>query len=102
MEYRAFDWVKAAKLIKKLKPMHAEAGIQEYDASTRGCIYCATGAVKDDYGIALATTWGTPVLILETKPLTKGIIPCYKEYEDDSYNIRYNTVWPEEALEILK
>ena len=93
-ELMVFDWDKAAAMIKEFKPEYVIAGLQHDLEWTAGCIYSDGKIVDDDYTF-LASTWATPLLIMD------GVeCPCYRmESETPGWNA--NTVWPESAREIL-
>ncbi len=72
-ERMVFDWIEAAKNIKEKQPQKAVAGLSRDLEWTSGIIY-QNNCIVEDSEIYLASTWATPVLILDD-----GFeIPCFK------------------------
>ena len=94
-EMKVFDWDKAARIIKEKQPKTAHAGLAEDWEYTGGKIYEDGKIIKDDYTY-LASTWATPVLILEYEEE----IECYVMQSKTKY--RHDTKWPKSAIDILK
>lgn len=94
-ELMVFDWIKAAKEIKRRKAELASAGLASDWEYTGGTILENGKPVKDSCTF-LASTWAIPELKIEG-----DVIDCYvmqsKRPKWDS-----DTKWPKEALEILK
>ena len=103
-EFKAFDWVKAAELIKEHKALQAYAGLVEEWEGTMAAIYCEK-PIKDRHPY-LASGWATPILALYMSDRNVIVTQCYKFVDDDGNREVFlkhaKTVWPEEALEILK
>lgn len=94
-ELMVFDWDKAAKLIKELKPKWAYAGLRGDEANTEGCIYGDGEPIFDDYTF-LASTWAVPQLAMP------GYVevPCFKmKHEVPDWDS--DTKWPDSAIRIL-
>lgn len=103
-EFKAFDWVKAAELIKKHKALKARVGLQEDWDYTSGMIYDEGPIMDGDPYVA--SVWATPILVLLLPARNTIVTQCYK-IVDDHHDLKVfleyaKTVWPEEALEILK
>lgn len=94
-EQKVFDWDKAASIIKERQPKQAVAGLKEDMEYTAGVIWEDGHIVVDSYTY-LASTWATPVLVLDGDE----IIPCYLMASKTTYTS--GTVWPESALAIIK
>lgn len=96
-EVKVFDWVKAAQLIKDRNPEKVEAGLYEYWILS-GYIY-DHGKIQDGGIACFASNWGTPVLHFGNEE--EDFIECWKyQHEVPEWNDK--TIWPEEALAILK
>lgn len=94
-EMKVFDWVKAAQIIKDRKPKEAIAGLSEDWGWTAGPIF-SDGKPVTDGGAYLASTWATPVLVLDD-----GMeIPCYK-MQSETPDWDADTKWPASARSIL-
>jgi len=94
-EPMVFDWIKAAKEIKKRKAKEASAGLSQDWEWTGGAILKNGKPYKKD-DTFLASTWAVPELKIGGK-----IIPCYiMQSERPSWDS--HTKWPKEALDILK
>lgn len=95
-ELMIFDWNTAAEIIRENKPAFAVAGLQGDLEWTAGTIYKNGNAFLDDYTF-LASTWATPVIILDEDG---DEIPCFKmEGEHPGWNS--DTKWPMSSLEKL-
>ena len=92
---RVFDWHKAAEIIKKEKPKHADAFLGQDEAWTGGCIY-HEGPVLEYNGTYLASRWAIPMLRLDDN----DPIPCWC-WQNEQPNWDAETLWPESALKIL-
>lgn len=93
-EMMVFDWIKAAQIIKELQPQEASAGLEEDWEWTSGRIFVDGKPYTDDYTF-LASTWGTPQLLLDGK-----LFDCYvMKSEAGDWNAY--TQWPRIALDIL-
>ena len=92
--HRVFDWVKAANLLKELKPESANAGLQSDMEWTGGTIWADGKPVLDGYTY-LASNWATPILEIDNL----DEIECWSYMDDCSY--KENTKWPQEALDII-
>lgn len=91
---KVFDWDKAARRIKESGCSQAEAGLGEDWDYTGGEIYANGKPVKDDYTY-LASSWATPVLVLDGEDEE-----CWVEQTPECpWNS--GTKWPDSALEIL-
>lgn len=93
-EKRVFDWVAAAKKIKKCNPKIAEAGLQGDFKHTSGVIYEDGKAVRDQY-CYLASNWAIPILVMDDE-----VYECFLMEEQTEYNAA--TMWPKEALAIME
>ena len=94
-EKKVFDWDKAAEIIRKQKPQSASAGLQGDFEWTGGVIYSDGVPVTDEYTY-LASTWATPILVLDDGEE----IPCYRmQHEVPAWDS--GTKWPYSAVEIL-
>lgn len=94
-EQKVFDWDKAASIIKERQPEQAVAGLKEDMEYTAGVIWEHGHIVTDSYTF-LASTWATPVLVLDDDE----IIPCYLMASKTTYTS--DTVWPESALAVIQ
>lgn len=94
-EKKVFDWDKAAKLIKNSKCDYAAAGLAEDWEYTGDTIYKDGKPYIDKYStIYLASTWATPVLIIDGDETD-----CYIMEHETKWNA--DTKWPKSALDIL-
>lgn len=93
-----FDWDEAARIIKKEKPLWAEAGLMGDWPYTGGCIYKKDDIFVEDYTY-LASTWALPALLLFDGE-KKWYIECYVMGSETEWN--EHTVWPDSAVKILK
>jgi hypothetical protein len=93
---RVFDWDKAARLIRDIKPDRAGAGLADDWEWTGGDIYANGRPVeKADTYTYLCSTWATPELRLDGE-----LQDCWKYVKDtDGWNA--STYWPQSALDIL-
>ena len=99
-ELRVFDWEKAAKIIVERNPERAEAGLLYDMENTAGCIY-ENGKPIIDSRTYLASTWATPVIVIEDADDEDDEIECYRmESETPGWDAK--TKWPKEALSILE
>jgi hypothetical protein len=94
-ERKVFDWDKAATIIKERHPKQAVAGLEELMEWTAGVIWEDGHIVVDSYTY-LASTWATPVLVLDGDE----IIPCYLMTSKTTYTSK--TKWPESAVAIIE
>lgn len=99
---KVFNWKKAAKIIKKRKPVEAYAGLKEDWGCTSGKIIEAGKINKQEsFCIYLASTWATPVLVIDV--LGDGVeeeIDCWIRKKNTEYDS--HTYWPKDAKDILK
>ena len=94
-ELMVFDWVKAAKLIKKRKPARASAGLSQDWEYTGGDIWKNGKPVpKEDTYTFLASTWATPELDIDGEIVDCFIMKSETEWDEKTY-------WPDEALKIV-
>lgn len=98
---KAFDWDKAAEIIKKEyethKDLKAEAGLQGDWEYTGGCIFENGKPTKEDYTY-LSSIWAIPTLILSWDGVEQNEIDCYTN-ENKRFNS--NSKWDIESLKIL-
>jgi len=98
--HMAFDWDKAAEIIKDRLKKHpyliAEAGLQGDWAYTGGEIFRDGKPTNEGYTY-LQSNWATPTLILEWDGEEQEEIECYKK------NSRFtsDSKWDDESLKIL-
>lgn len=103
-ETMAFDWDKAARLIKKSGAKSAEAGLRDDWEWTGGYIFFDGKPIKeetDDFPVEtyayLASIWAVPEIRIDHGRK----YPCYKmQHEAPSWNAK--TRWPKSALRILQ
>lgn len=99
--HKAFDWDKAAEIIKARFSEHhdllAEAGLQQDWNYTGGEIFRDGKPINDSYTY-LASNWAMPTLILSWDGQEQEEIECFAETND-----RFNseTKWDNKSLEIL-
>lgn len=93
-EMMVFDWIKAAQIIKELQPQEASAGLEEDWEYTGGRIFVDGKPYTDGYTY-LASTWGTPQLLINGK-----VFDCYV-MESEAGGWDAYTQWPRIALDIL-
>lgn len=93
-ERKIFDWDQAARIIRERNPECAVAGLQLDLEWTSGIIY-ANGEPVSEYDTYLASTWATPVLILNYS----DEIPCFVMEHETKWD--EHTQWPDSALDIL-
>ena len=97
-ELRVFDWDEAARRIKASGATEAVAGLQRDMGCTSGCILLHGKPLteRDSTYTYLASTWATPVLVLDD-----GVErACYRmQSEVPAWDA--HTLWPESALAIL-
>ena len=94
-EMKVFDWDRAAQLIKDRKPKEAIAGLSEDWFWTAGTIFF-DGKPVIHGGTYLASTWATPVLVLDDGEE----IPCWR-MQSETPEWDADTKWPESARSIL-
>lgn len=95
-EGKVFDWHKAARLIREIKPATASAGLSGDWEWTGGDIYKDGKPVdQDDTYVYLASSWATPELELDGEP-QDCFLPMNEAPDWDS-----KTYWPDSALAIL-
>lgn len=94
-EEMVFNWDKAAKIIREKQARYAYAGLQHDLEYTGGCIYDDGMPITNEYTF-LASTWATPVLILDDEAEE---IPCYIMQSKTDWDEK--TKWPESSLDIL-
>ena len=98
---QAFDWDKAAQIIKEKLILHpdlvAEAGLQDDWEYTGGIIFENGKPVKDDYTY-LASNWATPTLILSWDKEEQEEILCFTEQND---RFKADSKWDANSLNIL-
>jgi hypothetical protein len=98
---KAFDWDKAAQIIKEKYAEHpdlvAEAGLNGDWDCTYGVIF-AGGKPKTDGGMYLASNWATPLLNLKWNDQEEEI-ECSAD-ETDRFNC--HSTWDEGSLAILE
>lgn len=87
-----FDWHKAARLIKELKPKFVTAGLSGDWEWTGGTIY-DNGPVHDCYTY-LASTWATPEISIDG-----NVFDCFIMESETEW--RADTKWPQSAIDIL-
>ena len=92
---KVFDWDKAAFILKEDNAINARAGLTEDWEWTGGYILFDSKPITDDYTY-LASTWATPVLIIDLK----NPIECWR-WEDECEWDEY-TKWPLSSLRIFK
>ncbi|URN85834.1 hypothetical protein [Acetobacterium wieringae] len=92
-EMMVFDWDKAARLIKEMKPEIASAGLADDWEWTGGMIYDGK-PVMDDYTY-LSSTWATPEISIDDE-----VFDCYIMSGQTEWNCA--TKWPQSALDILE
>jgi hypothetical protein len=94
-EKKVFDWHKAAKLINEHNAMDAVAGLSSDMEYTAGEILKDGKIVdRDETYTYLASTWATPVLVLDNDE-----IPCYVMESETNWDAE--TYWPESAIKML-
>jgi hypothetical protein len=95
-EMKVFDWAKAARRIKEVKPLRAEAGLSGDWEYTGGIIYQNGAPIpKDQTYTYLASTWATPQLEMDGETESCYVMMSQANGWDES------TYWPQEALDIL-
>jgi hypothetical protein len=97
----AFDWDKAAEIIKEKLKLHpdlkAEAGLQGDWAYTGGTIFENGKPTNDEYTF-LSSNWAKPTLILEWDGEEQEEIECLT---DDNERFNSDTKWDDKSLAIL-
>ena len=98
---KAFDWDKAAKIIKQQFEKHsdliAEAGLQGDWQYTGGVIF-ENGKPTNDNHTYLASNWAAPTLIISWNGEEQLEIECSIELNE---RFDAETKWDEKSLEIL-
>lgn len=95
-ELMVFDWIKAARIIKKRKATNASAGLKnDWEWSGGEILKDGIPIPRDLTYTYLASTWAIPELDIDGE-----IIECYK-MQSKTPNWNSDTYWPEEALKIL-
>lgn len=89
-----FDWDKAARRIKQVKPDIAMAGLRG-DWEYTGDIIYIDGKIKKQANAYLASTWAVPELNMDG-----DVEPCYIMQKETDWNAE--TVWPASARRILE
>lgn len=89
---KAFNWDKAAQLIKEHKPKVAMAGLAEDWNNTSGVIWRGGQIVTDDYTF-LFSYWATPLLDMDGEEFDCFDIVDEKTSSDQK--------WPESAKAIV-
>lgn len=95
--HRVFDWRHAARLIKRYNIKNADAGLTEDMEWTSDWILRDGKPVVEDTYPYLASNWATPVLVDRD---TDEEFECWEFQKNSQYD--RDTVWPEDALELLK
>ena len=98
---KAFDWIKAANIIKERLQEHpdliAEAGLQGDWDFTGGVIFEQGLPTNDDFTY-LSSNWAIPTLILTWDGEEQEEIECFV-IGNDKYDSR--SKWDEESLNVL-
>lgn len=98
---KAFDWDKAAKIIKdkfnEHPDLYAEAGLQRDWSYTAGTIFESGKPTNESYTY-LCSNWAIPTLILEWDGKEQEEIECWIKEND---RMTSSTKWDKESLEIL-
>ena len=96
-EMMVFDWHKACRLIKELKPKVVSAGLQSDWEWTGGTIWKDNKPIpQEDTEVYLSSTWAIPEIDVDG-----NIEDCYvMESETDGWDC--HTYFPDSALELLK
>lgn len=90
---RAFDWNKAAAILKERNPQEAVAGLSSDMECTGGVIWRDGKPVTDKYTY-LASRWAVPVLEIDGQE-----IECWVYMDGSGFGC--DTKWPASALAIL-
>lgn len=94
---RAFDWVRAARLIADHPESTFRAGLGSDWDYTGGTIWENGKPVPhEDTYTYLASTWAIPEIEIDGKR-----IPCWKLEDRPVYSMDH-TYWPDEALRIVR
>lgn len=93
-EEMVFDWHKAVELIREHKPQVAAAGLSGDWEWTGGTIFENGQIVNDEYTF-LASTWATPLLILDGTEYD-----CFR-MSSEVPDWSSDTKWPQSALDLL-
>lgn len=98
---KAFDWDKAAQIIKEKLIEHpdltAEAGLDGDWSYTGGVIFTEGHAIVSDYTY-LSSTWATPKLLLIWDGQDQEEIDCFCEANE---RFDSDSKWDAESLKIL-
>lgn len=98
---KAFDWDKAAVIIKENLTLHpnlkAEAGLQGDWTYTGGVIFEDGKPTNDDYTY-LSSNWATPTLILSWDGEEQIEVDCQT---DNDERFKEDSKWDEQSLSIL-
>lgn len=97
----AFDWDKAAKIIKNNLKNHkdliAEAGLQKDWEHTGGEIFNNGKPTTQDYTY-LSSNWATPTLILSWDGIEQDELECFT---DETERFNSGSKWDNQSLQIL-
>ena len=105
---KIFDWIQAANYIREHHLTNAWAGLAEDWGYTAGIIL-EDGKIVDNSYVFLYSDWATPALkyfkIVDN--VSAWItVPCFIDDVDLHHNPPHDwneyTIWPEEALKIMK
>lgn len=96
-KHQVFDWKKAVALINEHNIKNADAGLSEDMEWTSDWILRDGKPVVEDTYPYLASNWATPVLV---NCDTGEEFECWEFQENSQYN--HDTMWPKDALELLK
>lgn len=100
--HRAFDWDKAAEIIKERLKEHphlvAEAGLQGDWSYTGGTIF-QNGFPTNDRYTYLSSNWATPTLILSWDGEEQEEHECWSYNSESRFN--EGSKWDETSLQIL-
>lgn len=94
-ECKVFDWDKAARLIAESGARHAEAGLSEDWWWTGGDILADGLPVSERVCVYLASTWATPVLVLDGDE-----VECWR-MQSETPDWDADTWWPDSAKALL-
>lgn len=95
-ERKVFDWVQAARIIKKRGAKNARAGLAD-DWEWTGVDILKNGVPvpQEDTCVYLASNWATPELNVDGE-----VMDCYK-MQSETPGWDSDTYWPEEARKEL-
>jgi hypothetical protein len=98
---KAFDWDKAAQIIKEKFKEHsdliAEAGLQGDWECTGGIIF-ENGKPTNEYYTFLSSNWATPTLIFSYDGMDIEEIECFVE---ENERFKAKSKWDKDSLTIL-